>query len=227
MPPKAGTRIAKHEIGHQCRAFTGRPPSRQYDRENRCIAASCPSPCDATPPCRRACMLHQRQRQPRALPSACIDCRSLMQPSRSKVTGVSSPFIILATTGARAFIMVGAPEVSRDDVHQPLGLEPDGTRHRERLAERLVIDHQRHVDGELGERAVADRPDMLEPPAELIEDRLGQRGIAWLRAHEAEQLALPRRARGAADRTLDKTPRRSRARLCKRDLARAAPCSSR
>ena len=44
----------------------------------------------------------------------------------------------------------------------------------ERLAERLVIDHQRHVDGELGERAIADRADMLEPAAELIEDRLGE-----------------------------------------------------
>ena len=35
-----------------------------------------------------------------------------MQPARSNVTGVSSPFSIFATVGARAFIMVGAPEVS-------------------------------------------------------------------------------------------------------------------
>ena len=152
-----------------------------------------------------------------------------MQPARSNVTGVSSPFIIFATVGARVFIMVGPPEVIRDHVHQPLRLEPDAARAiDERLAERLVVDHQRHVDGELGERAAADRPDMLEPAAELIEDRLRKLRVARLRAHEAEQLALPRRPGGAADRAFDET-RAARAHdLRERDLRpRAAPCSSR
>jgi hypothetical protein len=36
-----------------------------------------------------------------------------MQPARSNVTGGSSPCSIFATTGPRAFIIVGAPEVSQ------------------------------------------------------------------------------------------------------------------
>src|SRR5947208_16404722 len=47
---------------------------------------------------------------------------------------------------------------------------------------------------------------MLKAAAKLIEDRLRQRRIARLRAHETEQLALPRRTSGAADRALDEPP---------------------
>ena len=53
----------------------------------------------------------------------------------------------------------------------PRRIEPERTAERERLAERLPIDHQRHVDGELHHRAGADRPAMLEPAAKLFEDR--------------------------------------------------------
>src|SRR4029079_18450238 len=63
-----------------------------------------------------------------------------------------------------------------------------------------------------------DRPDMLEPTAELSEDRLRQRGIALLRAHEAEQLALSRRAGRAADRTLDEAATAGAHHFGKRDL---------
>ena len=44
---------------------------------------------------------------------------------------------------------------------------------------------------------------MLEAPAELIEDRLAARRIGRLGAHQADQLALPRRTGGAADRAFD------------------------
>jgi hypothetical protein len=73
--------------------------------------------------------------------------------------------------------------------------KPERPRHRERLAQRLVIDHQRHVDGELGKRAVSDRPYMLQPPAKLIDDRLCQRGITLLGTHEAEANQLGEQSR--------------------------------
>src|SRR5262245_14455226 len=44
---------------------------------------------------------------------------------------------------------------------------------------------------------------MFEPAAKLLQDRLRARGVGVLRAHQADQLALPGRTGRTADRTLD------------------------
>ena len=80
----------------------------------------------------------------------------------------------------------------RQDVHDPGRLHARADGERERFAERLPIDHQRHVDGEFHHRAGADRPAMLDPATELIKNWLGARRVRSLRAHQADQLALPR-----------------------------------
>ena len=49
-----------------------------------------------------------------------------MQPARSNVTGVSSPCIILATVGARVFIMFGPPEESAIMSSSRSGASPIG-----------------------------------------------------------------------------------------------------
>ena len=46
-------------------------------------------------------------------------------------------------------------------------------------------------------------PAVLQPPAQLIEQRLGARGVSGLRTHQADQLALARRSGRAADRAFD------------------------
>ena len=46
---------------------------------------------------------------------------------------------------------------------------------------------------------------MFDAPAHLIEQRLRALDIGFGAAGKAEQLALPRRPRGAADRTFDKS----------------------
>src|SRR5438067_3007194 len=74
---------------------------------------------------------------------------------------------------------------------------------RERLAERLPVDDERQVDRELHARARAHRPDMLDAPAELLEDRPRARHIGRFAADEAEELALARRPTGAPDRAFD------------------------
>ena len=115
-----------------------------------------------------------------------------------------------------------------EEVHDPRGIEAERTAERKRFAERLPIDHQRHVDGELHDRAGADRAAMLEPPAELVEDRLRARGVGRRGAHQADQLALPRRTGRTAHRTFDAAPRPSRAPVRPAPLrSAAAPCSSR
>ena len=71
------------------------------------------------------------------------------------------------------------------------------------FAQRLVVDHQRQVERELHAGAGADRADVLDAAAHLVEQRLGAREILLGAAGDAQQLALPRRADGAADRALD------------------------
>jgi hypothetical protein len=49
-----------------------------------------------------------------------------MQPARSNVTGVSSPFIIIATVGARVFIMFGRRRNLRSCRAAAPGSSPSG-----------------------------------------------------------------------------------------------------
>ena len=74
---------------------------------------------------------------------------------------------------------------------------------RQRLAERLPVDDERQVDRELHARAGADRPEVLDAPAHLAEQRPRARHVRRLAADEAEELAFLRRADGAADRAFD------------------------
>jgi hypothetical protein len=67
-------------------------------------------------------------------------------------------------------------------------------------------------------RPGADRPAMLDAPAELIEERPRLRGVGFFRADEADELALPRRPGGAADRALDEGGAFGAHLLRKRDL---------
>src|SRR5205807_747989 len=69
--------------------------------------------------------------------------------------------------------------------------------------ERLPVDDERQVDRELHTRARAHRPDMLDAPAELLEDRPRARHIGRFAADEAEELAFARRPDGAADRAFN------------------------
>ena len=96
------------------------------------------------------------------------------------------------------------------------------------LGERRVGDQQRQVDGELHAGAGADRADVLDAPAELVEDGARAGNVGPVAAGQAEQLAVPRRSGGAADRALDETRRLWPApwRPVRR-LPPAAPCSCR
>ena len=90
-----------------------------------------------------------------------------------------------------------------EQVEQPLRLPAHLPRDGESLAIGLPRHHQRQVDRELHRCAGADRTAVFEPPAELIEDRLGALGVSGLRAHQAEQFALTRRRGRTANRAFD------------------------
>ena len=90
-----------------------------------------------------------------------------------------------------------------EEVHHPGGVLAEVLRQGIGLAERLVEDDERQVDRELHAGAGADRADMLEAAAELLEDRPGAGDIRLLAARQADELAGARRADGAADGALD------------------------
>src|SRR3974390_2643802 len=110
--------------------------------------------------------------------------RSLTALSISKVTDPPSPPLSMAATaGPRTLSTLGPPEVSDRRSMTRAGSSPSGRqsgRPPPRRAERLPIDHQRHVDGELHDRARPDRAAMLQPSAEQVENRLGARRIGGL-----------------------------------------------
>ncbi len=91
----------------------------------------------------------------------------------------------------------------REEIQKLGRIDAERPTHRELLAQRLPIDHQRQIDRELEHRARADRTGMQRAPAHLIDDRPGARDVGRFAAHQAEQLAGPRRRDRAADRTFD------------------------
>src|SRR5712672_269758 len=91
----------------------------------------------------------------------------------------------------------------RQQIHDAVRIEAERAAQGQCRAERLPVDHQRHVDGEFHDLARAHRSAVLKPPAELIEDRLGALRVPGLGAHQADQLALACRAGRSADRAFD------------------------
>ena len=107
-----------------------------------------------------------------------------------------------------------------EEVHHPRGILAEVLRQGIGLAERLVEDDERQVDRELHARAGADRADMLEAPAELLEDRPGAGDIRLLAARKAD--AACRRAPG---RRCRRRGTRRRPRPWREPPRRAAPRS--
>ena len=105
--------------------------------------------------------------------------------------------------GMRCFSTVAAPEVSDEEIEQLRRIDGQVLAHGELLAQRLPVDHQRQVDGELEHRAGADRAGVHGAPAHLIDDRSRARDIGGFAADQPEQLAGARRRDRAADRAFD------------------------
>src|SRR5688500_15184776 len=64
---------------------------------------------------------------------------------------------------------------------------------------RLEIEDERQVHCQLDARSRADRTDMLDAPAKVLQDRAGSLDIFRFAAGKPDELALTRRSDGAAD----------------------------
>ena len=71
------------------------------------------------------------------------------------------------------------------------------------LAKGLIGNEQGKIDGKLHAGAGANGTDVFEPPAQLSEEGLRAGNVGGLATRQAQELALPRRPGGAADRTFD------------------------
>jgi hypothetical protein len=140
-------------------------------------------------------------------PSACASSimvrKSLRVESTSNVTGETSlPFRAAASAGPRVFNTLGPPDVSAS-MSITRGVESQRLADVKRLAERLPVHVQREIDGELHARPAADRADVLDAPAKLIEDGARSRDIRCFTTDEPEEFAVARRSGRAAHRTVD------------------------
>jgi len=98
---------------------------------------------------------------------------------------------------------IGTARGIGEDVDQPRRIQTQRRAQRQRLAERLPEHQQRQIDRKFHAGARADRADVLDAAAHLIEHRFRARDIGRFAADEAEKLAVLRRADRPAHRTFD------------------------